>query len=87
MIDDYNRQVFRIEIDTSLPTLRVIRVLEQLAESRGLPSMLRVDNGPEFISHKLDLWCKERGITLAFIEPGKPTQNAYVERPGREHSA
>lgn len=80
VIDDYNRQVLRIETDTSLPALRVIRVLEQLEESRGLPRMLRVDNGPEFISHKLDVWCKERGITLAFIEPGKPTQNAYVER-------
>ena len=45
-----------------------------------MPSMLRVDNGPELISHKLDVWCKERKITLAFIEPGKPTQNAYVER-------
>ena len=80
VIDDYNRQVLRIETDTSLPALRVIRVLEQLQESRGLPGMLRVDNGPEFISHKLDTWCKERKIMLAFIEPGKPTQNAYVER-------
>ena len=80
VIDDYNREVLRIEADTSLPALRVIRVLEQLEERRGLPSMLRVDNGPELISHKLDVWCKERGVTLAFIEPGKPTQNAYVER-------
>lgn len=80
ILDDYNRQVLRIEADTSLPALRVIRILEQLEESRGLPAMIRVDNGPEFISHKLDLWCKERKITLAYIEPGKPTQNAYVER-------
>ena len=80
VIDDYNREVLRIEADTCLPALRVIRVLEQLEKRRGLPSMLRVDNGPEFISHKLDAWCKERKITLAFIQPGKPTQNAYVER-------
>jgi len=80
VIDDYNRQVLRIETDTSLPSLRVIRVLEQLKETRGLPSMIRVDNGPEFISHKLDAWCKEHKITLAYIQPGKPTQNAYVER-------
>jgi len=80
VIDDYNRQVLRIEADTCLPALRVIRVLEELEESRGLPAMLRVDNGPEFISGKLDRWCKERKITLAFIQPGKPTQNPYVER-------
>lgn len=86
VIDDYNRQVlptakqWRIEADTSLPALRVIRVLEQLRESRGLPQMIRVDNGPEFISHKLDAWCKQHEITLAFIQPGEPTQNAYIER-------
>jgi len=72
--------VLRIEADTCLPARRVIRVLEQLEESRGLPSMLRVDNGPEFISRRLDEWCRERKITLAFIQPGQPTQNAYVER-------
>jgi len=80
VIDDFNRQVLRIETDTSLPALRVIRVLEQLKEVRGLPNMIRVDNGPEFISHRLDTWCKDHKITLAYIQPGKPTQNAYVER-------
>lgn len=80
VLDDYNREVLHIEIDTCLPALRVIRVLEQLEVRRGLPAMLRVDNGPEFISDKLDLWCKQRKITLAFIQPGKPMQNAYVER-------
>jgi putative transposase len=80
VIDDFNRQVLWIETDTSLPALRVIRVLEQLKDSRGLPDMIRVDNGPEFISDKLDAWCKEHRIVLAFIQPGKPTQNAYVER-------
>lgn len=80
VIDDYNREVLSIEADTSLPTMRVIRVLERLELTRGLPKMIRVDNGPEFISHKLDHWCKERKITIAFIQPGKPTQNAYVER-------
>lgn len=80
VIDDFNRQVLRIETDTSLPSLRVIRVLEQLRDSRGLPQMIRVDNGPEFISAKLDQWCKQNKVTLAFIQPGKPTQNAYIER-------
>ena len=80
VVDDYNREVLHIEADTSLPTARLIRTLEYLKEFRGLPEMIRVDNGPEFISVKLDMWCKEHKITLAFIQPGKPMQNAYVER-------
>lgn len=80
IVDDYNREVLSIETDTSLPTVRVIRTLEMLKECRGLPQMIRVDNGPEFISEKLDAWCKSNTITLIFIQPGKPTQNAYVER-------
>lgn len=80
IIDDYNREVLRIEADTCLPAKRVIRVLEELEQRRGLPEMLCVDNGPEFISHRLDVWCKEHKITLAFIQPGKPMQNAFGER-------
>ena len=80
VIDDYNRQVLAIEADTSLPVLRLIRVLERLKETTGLPQMIRTDNGPEFISQKLDYWCKENKISLVFIQPGKPMQNAYVER-------
>ena len=80
IIDDYNREVLQIETDLSLPTVRLIRVLEYLKEFRGLPAMIRVDNGPEFISHKLDVWCREHNIELAFIQPGKPMQNGFVER-------
>ena len=80
VIDDYNREILHIESDLSLPTLRLIRVLEYLKEFRGLPQMIRVDNGPEFISHKLEFWCREHHISLAFIQPGKPMQNGYVER-------
>ena len=80
VIDDYNREILWIETDTSLPTHRVIRTLEALKDSRGLPKMIRVDNGPEFISSKLSLWCEENSIQLLFIEPGSPTQNAYIER-------
>ena len=80
VIDDFNREILAIEADTSLPTARLIRVLEYLKEFRGLPSMIRVDNGPEFISQNLDCWCKQNKIRLAFIQPGKPMQNAYVER-------
>jgi putative transposase len=80
VVDDYNREVLHIEADTSLPTVRLIRSFEYLKEFRGLPKMIRVDNGPEFISAKLDEWCKEQKILLVFIQPGKPMQNAYVER-------
>lgn len=80
IIDDYNRQVLAIEADTSIPAMRVIRVLDRLKESRGLPKMIRVDNGPELVSQKLDFWCKDNDVVLAFIQPGEPTQNAYIER-------
>ena len=80
IIDDFNREVLSIEADTSLPTLRVIKVLDKLIFSRGIPEMIRVDNGPEFISNKLDAWCKDHKIQLVFIQPGKPMQNGYIER-------
>lgn len=80
LMDDYNREALAIEVDTSLPAERVIRVLEQVTGWRGVPKRIRVDNGPEFISSALGLWCEEKGIALQFIQPGKPTQNAYIER-------
>lgn len=80
IIDDFNREVLSIEADTSLPTLRVIKVLDKLIFSRGIPEMIRVDNGPEFISNKLDAWCKDNKIQLVFIQPGKPMQNGFIER-------
>ena len=83
IIDEGVREALAIEVDTSLPTARVIRVLEQLAESRPLPRQIRVDNGPEFISAKLTAWCEARNINLHYIQPGKPTQKAYIERFNR----
>jgi len=80
IIDDYNRESLWIEVDTSLPSLRVIRVLDRLLDMRGKPLRIRVDNGPEFVSDKLQLWCEERNIQLQFIQPGKPVQNAFIER-------
>ncbi len=80
LMDDYNREALAIEVDTSLPAERVIRVLDQITEWRGKPKSIRVDNGPEFISSALGLWCEEKEIHLQFIQPGKPTQNAYIER-------
>lgn len=80
VIDDYNRELLAMEVDLSLPALRVVRVLEYLKEFRGLPTMIRTDNGPEFISHVLDEWCRKNKITLTYIQPGKPMQNAFIER-------
>lgn len=80
IMDDCSREVLAAEVDTSLPALRLIRILEQLRETRGVPQAIRVDNGPEFISQRLADWCKQWQVTLRFIQPGKPTQNSYVER-------
>jgi putative transposase len=80
VIDDFNRESLAIEVDTSLPSLRVIRVLNRIIQQRGKPANLRSDNGPEFISHHLQQWCMDNTITLQYIQPGKPTQNAYIER-------
>lgn len=85
IVDDYNREVVAIEIDTSLPSLRVVRVLEQLAAWRGLPQKLRVDNGPEFTGSTLTAWAEQRGVTIQYIQPGKPNQNAYIERFNRSY--
>jgi putative transposase len=80
IIEDFNRESLAIEADSSLPALRVIRVLGRLVNQRGCPANIRVDNGPEFISHKLEQWCYERQITIQFIQPGRPMQNAFIER-------
>jgi putative transposase len=81
--DDFNRESLRIEVDTSLPSQRVISVLNELVELRGAPQRLRVDNGPEFISTALRQWAHQHGVELIHIQPGKPTQNAYIERFNR----
>ncbi len=87
VIDDYNREVLNITIDTSISSKRVIRELDQLLEWRGKPDVLRVDNGPEFIATALQEWCKDanRNIELRFIQKGKPSQNGYIERFNRTY--
>ncbi len=79
IVDDYTRECLAIEVDTSLPGLRVTNVLERLAEMRGLPRSITVDNGPEFAGRALDAWAYQAGVTLSFIRPGKPVENAYIE--------
>lgn len=79
MVDDYSRECPALVADTSLTGARVVQVLECLAEAQSLPQRITVDNGPEFAGSALDAWAYRRGIQLHFIEPGHPTQNAYVE--------
>lgn len=80
VMDDFNRQVLSVEIDTSLCSSRVVRSLDQLGQLRGLPKQIRVDNGPEFRSERFAQWAESNGIEVAYIQPGKPTQNALIER-------
>ncbi|MFZ3151240.1 MAG: IS3 family transposase [Anaerolineaceae bacterium] len=85
ILDDFNREALWIEVDTSLPAERVIRVLEMIISWRGCPIQIRMDNGPEFISHRLESWAKQHNIQLVHIQPGKPSQNAYIERFNRTY--
>jgi putative transposase len=79
IVDHYTRECPVIEVDLSLPGARVIRVLEQVAEDRGLPDAIRVDHGPEFVCDAVRRWCERKKVELAYIEPGKPMQNGHVE--------
>ncbi|MGE8358023.1 MAG: IS3 family transposase, partial [Microvirgula sp.] len=83
VIDDFHREGLCIDVDFSLPSLRVIRALEQIIEWRGRPQAIRCDNGPEYVSGVLKDWAEKRGIRLQFIQPGKPQQNACIERYNR----
>lgn len=79
IVDDYTRECLAIEVDTSLPGARVVRVLERLAANGRRPLHIVVDKGPEFASKTVDQWAARHGVHLRFIDPGKPMQNAYIE--------
>lgn len=85
VIDEGNREALAIEISTSIPSVKVVRVLEELVAIYGRPQALRMDNGPELIATALMDWCEDRGINRRFIQPGKPDQNAYIERFNRSY--
>jgi len=85
VIDESNREGLTIEVDTSLPAARVIRVMEQLRDLRGLPHAIRLDNGPELRSQAFTEWCAAHQIELRFIQPASPAQNAFVERFNRTY--
>ena len=83
VIDDYNREALGMEIDFSLSSERVIPALKQIVEWRGKPNIIRCDNGPENISAAIQTWAEQSGIAFHYIQPGKPQQNAYIERFNR----
>lgn len=80
VIDDFNRESLAVEVDTSLPARRVERVLDAIVAQRGLPANIRSDNGPEFISGVMEQWCEKNKVSWQYIQPGRPMQNAYIER-------
>lgn len=79
IVDDCTRECLAIEVDTSLTGRRVVNVLERIADLSGLPQSITVDHGPEFEGQALDTWAFTKGVQLAFIRPGKPVENAYIE--------
>ena len=79
VVDVYTRECLAIEVDTSLTGERVVRVLDRIGWTHGLPAAIRVDNGPEFISSAPEKWAAQHSVRLDFIQPGKPTQNGHVE--------
>ena len=85
VIDDYNRESLAITVGYSLPSSCVTETLDQVAIDYGYPAQIRCDNGPEFISHEFKKWCSDKGIHIAYIEPGCPTQNAFIERFNRTY--
>lgn len=82
-IDDASRESLSVYANFSISGERVVEALTEIVQERGYPRMIRVDNGPEFISKVFTKWCYENGIQIKYIQPGKPMQNAYIERFNR----
>lgn len=85
VVDDFNREALAIEIDLKIPAHRVLRVLDRIVANRGYPLKMRMDTGPVLVSLVLAQWAEEHGVMLEFIKPGKPTQNAFIERFNRTY--
>lgn len=79
LVDNFTRESLAIRVGKRLTGDHVVEILEEVTKQRGVPSTIRVDNGPEFISKSLDWWSYFNGVKLDFSRPGKPTDNAYIE--------
>jgi putative transposase len=79
VVDDATHEAVVIEVERAISGMGVTRVMDRLALSRGLPKVIRSDNGKEFCGKAMVAWAHERGVQLRLIEPGKPNQNAYIE--------
>ncbi len=86
-IDDCNREGVPIEVDTSITSMRVVRLFERLSESRALPQVIRTDNGPEFLAEAFTRWAKDHGVAIQYIPPGQPNRNACIERFKRTYDS
>ena len=82
-IDDSSRESLAAHADYSISAEKVIMILNRVARQRGLPKQIRVDNGPEFLSKAFVQWCTQNNIIIKYIQPGRPMQNAYIERLNR----
>ena len=79
VVDEYTRECLAIEVDRSIDADGVVAVLERLAVARGAPRYVRFDHGPKFIAFAVADWCRFNGTDTAFIDPGSPWQNAWIE--------
>lgn len=85
IMDDCTREILAAHADYSIAGEGVVDVLKRITDERGKPDQIRVDNGPEFLSKSFTGWCNREGIAIKYIQPGKPTQNAYIERLNRTY--
>lgn len=79
ILDIFTRECPSIEVGSSLPAVRVVRTLDILAEERGLPEVITVDNGPEYTSKAIERWAIQRGVVFEYITPGRPMENGFIE--------
>lgn len=85
IIDDFNRKAITVEAEFSFPALGVVQVLKRAIQEHGRPDKVRVDNGPEFLALDFTRWCEAQGISIQYIQPGKPMQNGFIERFNRTY--